>query len=61
MFDEAYPVHAFVAANKMIQLTVNGAKQCFSGSPEMPLLWYLREILADGMEVWLRGRTLRRG
>jgi aerobic-type carbon monoxide dehydrogenase small subunit (CoxS/CutS family) len=53
MFDEAYPVHAFVAANKMIQLTVNGAKQCFSGSPEMPLLWYLREIL--GLTGWKFG------
>jgi isoquinoline 1-oxidoreductase subunit alpha len=45
MFDEAYPVHAFVASNETIQLTVNGARQSFSGSPEMPLLWYLRDIL----------------
>jgi isoquinoline 1-oxidoreductase subunit alpha len=45
MFDEAYPVHAFVASNEMIQLTVNGAKESFTGSPEMPLLWYLRDIL----------------
>jgi isoquinoline 1-oxidoreductase alpha subunit len=45
MFDEAYPVHAFVASNEMIQLTVNGTKQSFSGSLEMPLLWYLRDIL----------------
>ena len=45
MFDEAYPVHAFVASSEMIQLTVNGAKQSFSGRPEMPLLWYLRDIL----------------
>jgi isoquinoline 1-oxidoreductase alpha subunit len=45
MFDEAYPVHAFVASNATIQLTVNGEKQSFSGEPEMPLLWYLRDIL----------------
>src|SRR5580704_15259915 len=29
----------------MIQLTVNGAEQSFGGEPEMPLLWYLRDIL----------------
>jgi len=45
MFDDAYPVHAFVARHELIQLTVNGAKQSFSGDPEMPLLWYLRDIL----------------
>src|SRR5271163_2937166 len=45
MFDDAYPVHAFVATHETIQLTVNGAKQSFSGAPEMPLLWYLRDIL----------------
>jgi isoquinoline 1-oxidoreductase alpha subunit len=43
--DEAYPVHAFVASHEMIQLRVNGAEQSFSGEPEMPLLWYLRDIL----------------
>ena len=29
----------------MIQLTVNGTKRSFDGDPEMPLLWYLRDIL----------------
>jgi isoquinoline 1-oxidoreductase alpha subunit len=29
----------------MIQLSVNGAAQSFGGDPEMPLLWYLRDIL----------------
>jgi isoquinoline 1-oxidoreductase alpha subunit len=29
----------------MIQLKVNGAEQSFSGDPEMPLLWYLRDVL----------------
>src|ERR1700691_4540187 len=29
----------------MIQLKVNGAEQTFSGDPEMPLLWYLRDVL----------------
>ena len=29
----------------MIKLRVNGTDQTFDGSPEMPLLWYLRDIL----------------
>jgi len=29
----------------MIQLKVNGMEQSFSGDPEMPLLWYLRDVL----------------
>lgn len=29
----------------MIELTVNGAKRRFEGDPEMPLLWYVRDIL----------------
>ncbi len=29
----------------MIQLKVNGVAQSFDGDPEMPLLWYLRDIL----------------
>lgn len=29
----------------MIQLKVNGAEQTFDGDPEMPLLWYLRDVL----------------
>jgi isoquinoline 1-oxidoreductase alpha subunit len=29
----------------MIHLKVNGAAQSFDGDPEMPLLWYLRDIL----------------
>jgi isoquinoline 1-oxidoreductase alpha subunit len=29
----------------MIQLKVNGAARQFDGDPEMPLLWYLRDIL----------------
>ena len=29
----------------MIQLKVNGADQSFSGDSEMPLLWYLRDVL----------------
>src|SRR5256884_283970 len=30
---------------KMIQLKVNGVEQSFDGEPEMPLLWYLRDVL----------------
>jgi isoquinoline 1-oxidoreductase alpha subunit len=29
----------------MIQLRVNGAERQFDGDPEMPLLWYLRDVL----------------
>ena len=29
----------------MIQLKVNGAELSFNGDPEMPLLWYLRDVL----------------
>jgi len=29
----------------MIQLKVNGMQQTFDGDPEMPLLWYVRDIL----------------
>jgi isoquinoline 1-oxidoreductase alpha subunit len=29
----------------MIQLKVNGKSQSFQGAPDMPLLWYLRDVL----------------
>jgi isoquinoline 1-oxidoreductase alpha subunit len=29
----------------MVQLTVNGVNQSYDGAPDMPLLWYLRDIL----------------
>jgi isoquinoline 1-oxidoreductase subunit alpha len=29
----------------MIQFKVNGIGRSFDGDPEMPLLWYLRDIL----------------
>jgi len=29
----------------MIQLKVNGVARSFDGSPDMPLLWYLRDVL----------------
>jgi isoquinoline 1-oxidoreductase subunit alpha len=29
----------------MVQLKVNGVERSFDGDPEMPLLWYLRDIL----------------
>jgi isoquinoline 1-oxidoreductase alpha subunit len=31
----------------MIKLTVNGREQQFDGDPEMPLLWYLRDVLGQ--------------
>src|SRR3984893_804842 len=32
-------------AKEMIQLKVNGVERSFGGEPEMPLLWYLRDVL----------------
>ena len=29
----------------MVSITVNGKPQSFDGDPEMPLLWYLRDVL----------------
>ena len=29
----------------MVNLTVNGVKRSFDGDPDMPLLWYLRDVL----------------
>ena len=29
----------------MIELKVNGVQRSFDGNPEMPLLWYLRDVL----------------
>lgn len=29
----------------MVSLKVNGASKAFDGDPEMPLLWYLRDVL----------------
>ncbi len=29
----------------MVQLKVNGVERSFDGDPEMPLLWYLRDVL----------------
>src|SRR5580704_15617808 len=29
----------------MIQLKINGAQRQYDGDPEMPLLWYLRDLL----------------
>ena len=31
----------------MIQLAVNGMQRSFDGDPDMPLLWYLRDILGQ--------------
>ena len=29
----------------MVTVTINGKPQTFDGDPEMPLLWYLRDVL----------------
>ncbi|RQS26935.1 (2Fe-2S)-binding protein [Burkholderia sp. Bp8992] len=31
----------------MITLTINGSEQHFDGNPDMPLLWYLRDVLGQ--------------
>ena len=45
----------------MIQLKVNGVSRSFNGDPDMPLLWYLRDVLrTDRNEIRLRDGALRR-
>jgi isoquinoline 1-oxidoreductase alpha subunit len=34
-----------VGGESMIRFKVNGVERAFDGDPEMPLLWYLRDIL----------------
>jgi len=39
-------VQPFTSEHKtMVNLIVNGLKRSFDGNPEMPLLWYLRDVL----------------
>jgi len=50
-----FPSYAFEVRGGDDSLKVNGAEQSFDGDPEMPLLWYLRDILGlTGSEIWLR-------
>ena len=49
----------------MINLKVNGIERSFNGDPEMPVLWYLRDILGltgtkFGCGVALCGACTRR-
>ena len=45
----------------MIRFKVNGKEQTFDGDPDMPLLWYLRDVAElDGDEVRLRHGFVRR-
>jgi isoquinoline 1-oxidoreductase alpha subunit len=37
-------LHLSGAGGKMISLKVNGKEQTFDGDPDMPLLWYLRDV-----------------
>jgi isoquinoline 1-oxidoreductase alpha subunit len=34
-----------VVSMKRVTFTVNGVRRSFEGDPEMPLLWYLRDVL----------------
>jgi isoquinoline 1-oxidoreductase alpha subunit len=36
---------AFLREDTMIRLKVNGVERSFNGDPQMPLLWYLRDVL----------------
>ena len=45
----------------MIRFKVNGKEKTFDGDPDMPLLWYLRDVAAThGNEVRLRHGIVRR-
>ena len=45
----------------MIRLKVNGKEKTFDGDPDMPLLWYLRDVArAHRNEVRLRHGAVRR-
>jgi isoquinoline 1-oxidoreductase subunit beta len=35
----------------MMQLKGNGAEQSFNGEPEMPLLWYIRDVLKAEVRI----------
>jgi len=37
--------HAATGGTDMVQLTVNGKTEQYEGDPQMPLLWYLRDLL----------------
>ena len=39
------PAILVVVGGDMIRLKVNGQERSFDGDPQMPLLWYLRDIL----------------
>jgi isoquinoline 1-oxidoreductase subunit alpha len=43
MFPLSIP--AALLGDSMVQLKVNGSAHTFDGDPEMPLLWYLRDVL----------------
>jgi isoquinoline 1-oxidoreductase subunit alpha len=36
--------HPLATGGTMIRLKVNGKEQTFDGDPDMPLLWYLRDV-----------------
>ena len=43
----------------MIRLKINGVGRTFDGDPEMPLLWYLRDVGTDRHQVRLRHGAVR--
>src|ERR1700692_3813360 len=38
--------HVQLDGGRMVRFKVNGKEQMFDGDPEMPLLWYLRDVAA---------------
>lgn len=46
--------------DSMIQFNVNGLERSFHGAPEMPVLWYPRDVLGlMGNKVRLQSGALR--
>src|SRR5437588_12832547 len=41
---KSIPQHPRFIGGQMIQFKVNGQAKTFDGDPEMPLLWYLRDV-----------------
>jgi isoquinoline 1-oxidoreductase alpha subunit len=39
-------LHVQLDGGRMVRFKVNGKEQTFDGDPEMPLLWYLRDVAA---------------
>jgi len=43
-YENQFCIYASAPGGKMIRLKVNGKESTFDGDPDMPLLWYLRDV-----------------